>query len=80
MNLTRSEHYFFVPTQMIKMSDQLIDLMEMMLAYHERYEGDFRSFNDRFNFELKYWFHLSELKKMIDEEFKKIKPFENKNY
>ena len=66
--------------QMIKMSDQLIDLMEMMLAYHEKYEGDYQSFNDRFNFELRYWFHLSELKKMIEEEFKRIKPFDNKNY
>ena len=65
---------------MIKMSDQLIDLMEMMLAYHEKYEGDYQSFNDRFNFELRYWFYLSELKKMIEEEFKKIKPFDNKNY
>ena len=62
------------------MSDQLIDLMEMMLAYHEKYEGDYQSFNDRFNFELRYWFYLSELKKMIEEEFKKIKPFDNKNY
>ena len=64
----------------MKMSDELFDLMEMMLAYHESYEGDFRSFNDRFNFELRYWFHLSELKKMIEEEFERIKPFDNKNY
>ena len=42
----------------MKMSDELFDFMEMMLAYHERYEGDFRSFNDRFNFELTYWFNL----------------------
>ena len=62
------------------MSDELIDLMEMMLAYHERYEEDFRSFNDRFNFELTYWFNLKQLNILIEDEFKKIKPFENKNH
>mgnify|MGYP001172308506 FL=1 len=63
---------------MMKMSDQLIDLMEMMLAYHERYEGDYRSFNDRFNFELTYWFNLKQLNILIEDEFKKIKPFDTK--
>ena len=62
------------------MSDQLIDLMEMMLAYHESYEGDFRSFNDRFNFELSYWYNLKQLNILIDAEFKTIKPFTNKDY
>ena len=62
------------------MSDELIDLMEMMLAYHERYEEDFRSFNDRFNFELTYWFNLKQLNILIEDEFKKIKPFTNKDY
>ena len=62
------------------MSDDLYDLMEMMLAYHERYEGDFRSFNDRFNFELTYWFNLKQLNILIEKEFKTIKPFTNKDY
>ena len=62
------------------MSDQLIDLMEMMLAYHERYEGDCQSFNDRFNFELTYWFNLKQLNILIEDEFKKIKPFNNKQF
>ena len=65
---------------MMKMSDDLYDLMEMMLAYHERYEGDFRSFNDRFNFELTYWFNLKQLNILIEKEFKTIKPFTNKDY
>ena len=64
----------------MKMSDQLIDLMEMMLAYHEKYEGDYRSFNDRFNFELTYWFNLKQLNILIEKEFKTIKPFTNKDY
>ena len=64
----------------MKMSDELFDLMEMMLAYHERYEGDFRSFNDRFNFELTYWFNLKQLNILIEKEFKTIKPFTNKDY
>ena len=62
------------------MSDQLIDLMEMMLAYHERYEGDYQSFNDRFNFELTYWFNLKQLNILIEDEFKKIKPFDTKKF
>ena len=62
------------------MSDDLYDLMEMMLAYHEKYEGDYRSFNDRFNFELTYWFNLKRLNILIEDEFKKIKPFTNKDY
>ena len=62
------------------MSDELIDLMEMMLAYHERYEEDFRSFNDRFNFELTYWFNLKQLNILIEDEFKKIKPFDTKKF
>ena len=65
---------------MIKMSDQLIDLMEMMLAYHEKYEGDYESFNDRFNFELTYWFNLKQLNILIEDEFKKIKPFDTKKF
>ena len=62
------------------MSDQLIYLMEMMLAYHERYEGDYQSFNDRFNFELTYWFNLKQLNILIEDEFKKIKPFDTKKF
>ena len=62
------------------MSDQLIDLMEMMLAYHERYTGDYQSFNDRFNFELTYWFNLKQLNILIEDEFKKIKPLNNKQF
>ena len=62
------------------MSDQLIDLMEMMLAYHEKYEGDYESFNDRFNFELTYWFNLKQLNILIEDEFKKIKPFDTKKF
>ena len=62
------------------MSDQLIDLMEMMLAYHEKYEADYQSFNDRFNFELSYWYNLKQLNIQIDAEFKTIKPFTNKDY
>ena len=62
------------------MSDQLIDLMEMMLAYHEKYEADYQSFNDRFNFELSYWYNLKQLNILIDAEFKTIKPFTNKDY
>ena len=65
---------------MIKMSDQLIDLMEMMLAYHEKYEGDYQSFNDRFNFELTYWFNLKQLNILIEDEFTKIKPFDTKKF
>ena len=62
------------------MSEQLIDLMEMMLAYHEKYEGDYESFNDRFNFELTYWFNLKQLHILIEDEFKKIKPFDTKKF
>ena len=62
------------------MSDQLIDPMEMMLAYHEKYEGDYESFNDRFNFELTYWFNLKQLNILIEDEFKKIKPFDTKKF
>ena len=64
----------------MKMSDELFDLMEMMMAYHEKYEGDYRSFNDRFNFELTYWFNLKQLNILIEKEFKTIKPFTNKDY
>ena len=62
------------------MSDQLIDLMEMMLTYHEKYEGDYQSFNDRFNFELTYWFNLKQLNILIEDEFKNIKPFDTKKF
>ena len=62
------------------MSDQFIDLMEMMLAYHEKYEADYQSFNDRFNFELSYWYNLKQLNILIEAEFKTIKPFTNKDY
>ena len=62
------------------MSDQLIDLMEMMLAYQEKYEADYQSFNDRFNFELSYWYNLKQLNILIEAEFKTIKPFTNKDY
>ena len=62
------------------MSDQLIALMEMMLAYHERYAGDYQSFNSRFNFEHTYWINLKQLNILIEDEFKKIKPFDTKKF
>ena len=62
------------------MSDDLYDLMEMMLAYHEKYEGDYRSFNDHFNFELTNWFNLKQLNILIEDVFKKIKPFDTKKF
>ena len=62
------------------MSDQLIDLMEMMLPYHEKYEGDYQSFNACFNFELSYWYTLKQLNILIDAEFTTIKPFTHKDY
>ena len=65
---------------MMKMSDDLYDLMEMILAYHERYEGDYRSFNDRVNFELTYCFNLKHLNILIDDEFEKIKTFDTKKF
>ena len=64
----------------MKMSDDLYHFMKIMLTYHERYQGDFQAFNDRFNFELEYWFYLSQLKQMIEEEFKNIKPFDTKKF
>ena len=62
------------------MSDELIDLMEMILVYHEKYQDDFQSFNSRFNFELGYWFNIKQLNIFIEQEFKTIKPFTNKDY
>ncbi len=62
------------------MSDELIDLMEMILVYQEKYQDDFQSFNSRFNFELGYWFNIKQLNILIEQEFKTIKPFTNKDY
>ena len=62
------------------MSDELIDLMEMIMVYHEKYRDDFQSFNSRFNFELGYWFNIKQLNILIEQEFKTIKPFTNKDY
>ena len=62
------------------MSDELIDLMEMILVYHEKYQDDFQSFTSRFNFELGYWFNIKQLNILIEQEFKTIKPFTNKDY
>tara|TARA_B100001027_G_scaffold185406_1_gene137674 strand:+ start:313 stop:501 length:189 start_codon:yes stop_codon:yes gene_type:complete len=62
------------------MSDELIDLMEMIMVYHEKYRDDFQSFNARFNFELGYWYNIKQLSILIEQEFKTIKPFTNKDY
>ena len=60
------------------MTDELIDLMEMILVYHEKYQDDFQSFNARFNFELCYWLKIKQLNILIEQEFKTIKPFTNR--
>ena len=62
------------------MSDELIDLMEMILVYHKKYQDGFQSFNARFNFELGYWFNIKQLNILIEQEFKTIKPFTNKDF
>ena len=62
------------------MSDEFIDLMEMILVYHEKYQDDFQSFNALFNFELGYWFNIKQLNMLIEQEFKTIKSFTNKDF
>jgi len=63
----------------IRMSDELIDLMEMILVYHGKYQSDIHSFRRRFDFEIYYWWNLRKLKEMIDNEFESIRPFTNKD-
>ena len=66
---------------MMKMSDDLFDFFEMMVALHERYETDeINSFRQRFDFELRYWWNLRKLKSLLDNEFETIRPFTNKDH
>ncbi len=64
---------------MMKMNDQLIELMEMMLTLHETYESEIDSFRNRFDFEIHYWWHLRKLKSLLENEFETIRPFTNKD-
>ena len=59
------------------MSDELIDLMEVMLAIHEEYDSEINSFRKRYDFEIIYWMNLRKLKALLDREFETVTPFNN---
>ena len=59
------------------MSDELIDLMEVMLAIHEEYESEINSFRKRYDFEIIYWMNLKKLIDLLEREFKTVRPFNN---
>ena len=59
------------------MSDELIDLMEMILAIHGEYDSEIDSFRKRYDFEIIYWMNLSKLKALLDREFETVRPFNN---
>ena len=63
---------------MMKMTEEIIMLMERLLEFHELYESDYETYKSRFNLEVTYWYHLKKLNKMIDKQFETIKPFSNK--
>ena len=59
------------------MCDELIDLMEMILAIHEEYGSEIDSFRKRYDFDIIYWMNLSKLKALLDREFETVRPFNN---
>ncbi len=59
------------------MSNELIDLMELMLSIHEEYDSEINSFRKRYDFEIIYWMNLSKLKALLDREFETVRPFNN---
>jgi|TARA_Y100000589_G_scaffold304960_1_gene318548 acyl carrier protein len=59
------------------MSDELIDLMEMILAIHEEYDSEINSFRKRYDFEIIYWMNLKKLIDLLEREFKTVRPFNN---
>ena len=59
------------------MCDELIDLMEMILAIHEEYDSEIDFFRKRYDFEIIYWMNLSKLKALLDREFETVRPFNN---
>ena len=59
------------------MCDELIDLMEMIVAIHEEYDSEIDFFRKRYDFEIIYWMNLSKLKALLDREFETVRPFNN---
>ena len=59
------------------MSDELIDLMEVILAIHEEYDSEINSFRKRYDFEIIYWMNLKKLIDLLEREFKTVRPFNN---
>ena len=59
------------------MSDELIDLMEVMLAIQEEYDSEINSFRKRYDFEIIYWMNLKKLIDLLEREFKTVRPFNN---
>ena len=59
------------------MSDELIDLMEMILVIHEEYDSEINSFRKRYDFEIIYWMNLKKLIDLLEREFKTVRPFNN---
>ena len=65
---------------MMKMTEEIIMLMERLLEFHELYESYYETYKSRFNLEVTYWFNLKQLNILIEDEFKKIKPFDTKKF
>ena len=59
------------------MCDELIDLMEMIVAIHEEYDSEINSFRKRYDFEIIYWMNLKKLIDLLEREFKTVRPFNN---
>ena len=71
----------FVPTQMMKMTEEIMLLMERLQRLHYMYKsGDCTNFSNRFSFEIHYWYQFKLLTDLINQQIMQVKPFHQKEF
>ena len=64
--------------QMMKMTEEVMLLMERLQRLHYLYESkDYSDFSSRFQFEAYYWNQFIKLTALINNQIRLIKPFNN---
>ena len=67
--------------QMMKMTEEIMLLMERLQRLHQMYKsGDYTNFSNRFSFEIHYWYQFRVLTDLINQQIMQVKPFHQKEF
>ena len=81
IGLNKPFESLFVPSQMMKMTEEIMLLMERLQKLHQMYKsGEYTNFSNRFSFEIHYWYQFRVLTDLINQQIMQVKPFHQKEF